>query len=168
MHMQVLIFSDTHDNVWNMQKLLNTVNGTIDAAIFAGDACAPFMAEYFSQLEVPVYACLGNNDEDQMGLERLSDDNVHWTFLAQEYGQTTIDEVGIAFCHYPQLGSLLAEQGEYDVVVHGHTHESYHKMIGKTLLVNPGAVCGIQSGRPGIASYALYNTETHGLEIKEL
>ena len=37
---------------------------------------------------------------------------------------------------------------------------------GKTILLNPGAVCGIQNGKPGIASYAFYTTFDNSADIK--
>ena len=37
---------------------------------------------------------------------------------------------------------------------------------GKTILLNPGAVCGIQNGKSGIASYAFYTTIDNTADIK--
>jgi hypothetical protein len=48
-------------------------------------------------------------------------------------------------------------------------------MVGKTLLLNPGAVCGITAGvyfgetdKHEPASYAIYDTKTNSAEIIEI
>lgn len=166
--MQVAVLSDIHDNIWNLEKALNSLKDKVEAIIYCGDFCAPFIPPKLASLKVPVYACLGNNDEDQIGLLRQGGNMFSWTFLAEEYGQIELDRKKIAFCHYPKLGELLAKSTEFDAVFHGHTHNSINEMHGKTLLVNPGAICGIQSGKPGIASYALYDTKTNSAEIVEI
>lgn len=163
--MKVAILSDIHDNIWNLEKVLSLLKGQVEALIYCGDFCAPFIPPKLSILDIPIYACLGNNDEDQIGLLKQGGDKFNWTFLAEEYGQIELDGEKIAFCHYPKLGELLAKSGEYDAVFHGHTHNSLNKTYGKTLLVNPGAVCGIQKGKPGVGSYAIYDTKTNTAEI---
>ena len=50
----------------------------------------------------------------------------------------------------------LAESGLYDVVVYGHTHQASLERRGKTLVVNPGELCGCLTGR---SSYALIDLE---------
>jgi len=166
--MYIAILSDTHDNIWNLEKVLTSLKQNVDAMIFCGDFCAPFIPPKLASLSIPIYACLGNNDEDQIGLLKQGGEMFKWTFLAQEHGEVDLDGRKIAFCHYPKLGELLAKSGEYDAVFHGHTHNSRNEIFGKTLLVNPGAVCGIQNGKPGIASYAIYNTKTNSAKIKEI
>ncbi len=63
------------------------------------------------------------------------------------------------------LAELLAKSGEYNAVFHGHTHDSKNETLANSLLLNPGAVCGVQKGKPGIASYAIYDTATNTAEI---
>ncbi len=163
--MKILILSDIHDNIWNLQKVIDEQKGRIDALITLGDYCAPFIGRYLKEFDVPSYACLGNNDEDQIGLAKLSGENFAWTFLAREYGEVELDGKKIAFCHYPRLAELLAETNEYDFVLHGHTHRAREEKRGETLLVNPGAVCGIVSGKPGPASYAVLDTSDNNVQI---
>jgi predicted phosphodiesterase len=35
------------------------------------------------------------------------------------------------------------------------------KLVGKTLLTNPSAVCGIQAGKPNRASFGVYDTSAN-------
>jgi len=166
--MKVAVLSDIHDHIWNLEKVLKQIKDKVKVVIFCGDLCAPFTAPLLSKANVPVYACLGNVDEDHLWMKEKGGKNIHWTALAPEFGQVKLGGRKIAFCHYPRLAELLAKSGKYDAVFHGHTHFSRNEKHGKAILVNPGAVCGIQKGLPGIASYAIYDTKTNSAEIIEI
>ena len=45
---------------------------------------------------------------------------------------------------------------------------SENKKFGRTLLLNPGSVCGIIDGKPAKASYAIYDTKTNSANIIEV
>lgn len=166
--MKIAIFSDIHDHIWNLEKVLKEISGKVEAIIYCGDMIAPFTSKILGGSSLPIYACLGNNDEDHIGLLKMGGENFNWFFLSQEYGTVELDGKQIAFCHYPKLGELLAKSGEYDAVFHGHTHEQRNEKHDKTVLVNPGAVCGIQKGKPGVASYAIYDTSTNTAKVIEV
>lgn len=167
--MKIAILSDTHDNVWNLEKALQLIKSEqCEHIIFCGDFCSPFIPLYLTALNIPVSACFGNNDEDQGMIYEKSSGNITFWPLAKEFGQVELGGKKIAFCHYPKLGELLAKTGEYDAVFHGHTHESYIKAEGKCILSNPGAVCGIQNGKPGIATMGIYDTTTQICSIHTL
>lgn len=168
MIMKVGVISDIHDNIWNLDKVISYLQGKMETVISLGDYCAPFVLPYIASLEVPVYACLGNNDEDQIAQVQMAGDLFTWTPLAKEYGQVEIGGKKMAFCHYPKLAELLAKSGEYDAVFHGHNHMAKEEKFGETLLANPGAVCGIQKGKPGQASFGIYDSEANQIEIIDL
>lgn len=163
--MKIAILSDIHDNIWNLEKALPLIqSASCEALIFCGDFVAPFIPPYLMSLNIPVHACFGNNDEDQgMIIEKAQSKIVFWP-LAKEFGEVELDGKKIAFCHYPKLGELLAGTGEYAAVFHGHTHDAYTKKVGETILANPGSICGIQGGKPGVTSFGIYNTSTHFYE----
>jgi hypothetical protein len=163
--MKIAVLSDIHDHIWNLEKVANTIRGKVDRIIYLGDFCAPFTAGLLAQIGVPVTSTLGNNDEDQIGLSCQGGDLFTWIPLFQEFGCEEIDGRKLAFCHYPKLGELLAKTGDYHAVFFGHTHQQVNDQLGKTLLLNPGSVCGIQQARPGKASYAIYDTTTNQAEI---
>lgn len=50
-----------------------------------------------------------------------------------------------------ELLKALVEGGFFDVVVHGHSHNAEVYRKGKTLVVNPGEVCGYLSGKCTVA-----------------
>lgn len=167
--MKIAIVSDIHDNIWNLNKVVSFLPEKVEALICLGDFCAPFSAQILGSLDMPIHACLGNNDEDQIALVKQGDTNfVNWISLAEEFGTAEFDNRKIAFCHYPKLAELLAKSGEFDAVFHGHTHVPEIREYGKSLLANPGSVCGIQKGRPGYAGFGIYDTKTNKIELIDL
>ena len=163
--MKILVLCDIHDHIEKLEKVIDGVSGKVEAVICCGDYCAPFSAGLLSILNLPTYACLGNNDEDQIGLLKKGGPTFSWTNLSQELGEIELDKRKIAFCHYPKLADLLAKSGEYDAVFYGHTHVTNSETIGKTLLLKPGSVCGIIGGKTAVASYSIYDSERNRAEI---
>ncbi len=166
--MRILILSDIHDHIVNLQQVIELERGEVDALIGCGDYVAPFVASYLKKFAVPTYACLGNNDGDYLGLVSNGGDKFTWFKPSQEFGEVDLGGQKIAFCHYPRFGELLAESGDYDAVFYGHTHRADQKQVGSTVLVNPGAVCGIVEGRLGTAGYVVYDTESGQVEMKSV
>ncbi len=167
--MKVLVVSDIHDDIDRLGRILADTHGTAEAVVFCGDLSAPFTAALLAESGKPVYAVFGNCDEDQAFIIHRSQGKIEWTPIGQEFAVLKLGGRTIAVNHYPKLAELLAKTGEYDASFHGHTHEARNELVdGKTLLLNPGAVCGIQRGKRGTASYALYDTETNTAQIVPL
>ena len=167
--MLIAVLSDIHDHIWNLEKALKKAKEhAIQEIVFCGDMCSPFTARMLMDAKVKTYAIWGNNDEDHWAIVQIAGENFIAYPLAQEFGEVEIAGRKIAFCHYPRLGELLAETRYYDAVFHGHTHRTYKKKIGKTLLANPGAICGIVGGKPGLASFMIYDTEKNEVELVEV
>ena len=167
--MKIAVFSDIHDHIWNLGKALKKAKEEgCKAIIFCGDLCATFTAGILSEAAVPIYSVWGNADEDHWALVKKGGKNLIATPLTQEFGEVKLGGKKIAYCHYPRLGELLAETRYYDAVFHGHTHKTYKKKIGRTVLANPGAVCGIVWGKPGLSSFMIYNTQKNSLGLIEI
>ena len=60
------------------------------------------------------------------------------------------------------LVKALAYSKLYDVVIVGHTHHYEIREVGRTILVNPGEVCGYLTG---VKSVALLDTRKRVVEI---
>ncbi|MBI3397392.1 YfcE family phosphodiesterase [Candidatus Woesebacteria bacterium] len=164
--MKIAILSDIHDHVWNLEKTIKLLKKEgCEEVIFCGDMCSPFTARMLMDTKLKTYTVWGNNDEDHWAMVQNAGENFFAFPLSQEFGEIEIKGRKIAFNHYPQLGKLLADTGHYDAVFHGHTHRQYHKMAGRTLLANPGAVCGIVSGTPGLASFMVYDTANNSVKL---
>src|SRR5690606_18360241 len=102
---------------------------------------------------------------DQIGLLRIGGENFKWTPLADEFGAVELEGRKLAFCHYPKLADLLSKTDEYDAVFFGHTHQAGMGNHGKTLLLNPGALCGIKDEKYDDASFAIYDTSSNEAEL---
>jgi hypothetical protein len=165
--MKIAVLSDIHDHIDKLKAALTSMNAKgAETIIFCGDMVSPFTTAQLAKANLPTYAVLGNNDEDQIGMMKKGA-NITWFHLSQEYGSIEIGGRKIAFCHYPRLAELLARSGEYNAVFYGHTHIAKNEMIGNTLLLNPGAVCGInfETEAYGTASIAIYDTTLNSAEV---
>lgn len=166
--MKVAILSDSHDHIWNLEKVVNEIKGKVEVIIHCGDMIAPFSTAKLAAADLPTYVCLGNNDEDHIGMYKKGNNKFTWVHIGEQYGEIELNERKIAYTHYPRLGELLAQSGNYDAVFYGHTHNLENKTVGKTLLLNPGAICGIVNAQSGKATYAIYDTETNTADIVEI
>ena len=159
--MKVAVLSDSHDHIGNLEKVLKEIKSKVEIVIHCGDVIAPFSTKILAQTDLPTYVCLGNNDEDHIGMYKKGTDKFTWVHVGQQFGEIELDGKKIAYTHYPRLGELLAKSGDYDAVFYGHTHEVRNKTLDKTLLLNPGSICGIVDAKYTQASYAIYDTETN-------
>ncbi len=169
-NMLIAILSDIHDHIDNLNKVISEIKDKTDAIIFCGDMVSPFTTKLLAGVNLPTYLCLGNNDEDQVGMVKRGGEKFTWTHLSEEYGQVELDRRKLAFCHYPKLAELLAKTSEYDAVFYGHTHVSKNDLVGRTLLLNPGAVCAISFEKSSYdkISYAIYDTKNNSAQIFEI
>jgi putative phosphoesterase len=164
--MKIAVVSDIHDHIWNLQKSIKIIKKeACQTIIFCGDMAAPFTAGILGEVGVPVYTVWGNVDEDHWAMVKKGGENLIATPLGQEFGEVELSGKKIAYCHYPKLGELLAQTSYYDAVFHGHTHRSYQKKFTKTLLANPGAICGIVGGKEGPASFMIYDTQKNSVKL---
>ena len=175
--MKIAVLSDSHDHIPNLEKALKQIKvKKVEVMFFCGDMCSPFTAGIIGKVNLPVYACFGNNDEDQIAFVQLGGKNFTWVPLFKEFGEVELNSRKIAYCHYPKLGEFLAKSEGYDAVFYGHTHKVRNEKFGKTLLLNSGSVCGIdaryvlkfEGEKQDIASYAIYDTKTNSAEIIEI
>jgi putative phosphoesterase len=160
--MKIAVLSDIHDNIWQLDKLLGSLEA--DCLIFCGDFCAPFtLAQIAEGFRRPVLAVLGNNDGDPLLLARVAGNHKH-VKLHGQFAELELGGRSVAVTHYPEIGRALARGGTYDLVCHGHSHEQVMEQGGRTLLLNPGEVMG----RFGPSTYALYDTDTGQAEIVDV
>ena len=158
--MIVAIFSDSHDNVWNLEKAMERVaEEQAEILIHCGDYCAPFVLAELAKFRGEVHGIFGNVDGDKF----LMADFVHTKFsnitLHGDVGELDIEGRKVAFVHDPKLARALAATAEYDIVFYGHTHEKAEHQVGSCLIVNPGEIMG----RINTPSFCLYNTEKNSV-----
>ena len=103
-----------------------------------------------------IYLVKGNNDGDPLAVSRTIPQECP---QVKEFGGFIIvdfDEFRVAMTHYPENARAHAMAGDFDMVFYGHTHDFSEKMVGETLLLNPGDVMGLKDD----PSFCLVESDT--------
>lgn len=157
--MKIAVLSDTHDNIWKLEQAMPHL-AAAEAVIHCGDLIAPFMIKRLSSgISQPVHVVWGNNDGDKRLLTRFADQAGNIT-IHGDFARLELDGKLVAVNHYPEIARPLAASGQYDMVCYGHDHTAHEEWVGKTLLLNPGEVMGMN----GNSTLALVDTETMAVE----
>jgi putative phosphoesterase len=145
-------------------RRLNQEN--VELVLHAGDYVSPFVIPKFKELKAKLIGVFGNNDGDHEFLKRRFKENQNLE-IRERFAEITVADLKIALLHgsEEELLNSLINTDAFDVIVHGHAHkpESYRK--GKTLVINPGEVCGYLTGKPTIAIFDTNKREAKILEI---
>ncbi len=159
--MKIGILSDSHDHVWNLRCAIEqAAESGVQEIIHCGDLVSPFLMEEFDRFPGHVHLIYGNNMGDPELLNmRIQERKDRVTFHGW-FGELSHGPRNISFIHDPRLARKLARSGEYDLVCFGHTHFWHLEKMGKTILLNPGAVLGNKEP----AGWALVDTGTLDVE----
>ena len=133
------IISDTHENEAAIKKAAAIFKEkNVEFAVHCGDIISPPMLEHFKGLKMKfVY---GNNDGERIGLNNK----------ARELGFEEVSDEkefeynGKKFYAYhgtkkEKLDAAI-KSNKYDYILTGHTHIKKDEKIGKTRVINPGAL----------------------------
>ncbi|MCB0121550.1 MAG: metallophosphoesterase family protein [Caldilineaceae bacterium] len=155
---KIAIFSDTHDNIANLDRALQQANTAgAQVLLHCGDLCAPFMLARLAQtFEGAIHVVFGNNDGDGRLLQTVAAQYPSVT-LYGIYAEVAIANRLIAMIHYPEPARRIAQSGQLDLVCYGHDHQKLHEQIGNCHLVNPGELLGMY----GAPTWGLYDTVAH-------
>jgi putative phosphoesterase len=133
------ILSDSHDRSEMMRRaVVKLQERGADFFIHCGDVCGPDLLDSLAGLRCALV--WGNCDWDRPGLQRYADDigvRCYGDFADLELAGTRI-----AILHgddKSRMDRLLAAQ-EHDYLFHGHTHVRRDERVGKTRVINPGAL----------------------------
>jgi len=165
--MLIGLIADTHDNLPMVDKAVKKLNEmNVGLVLHAGDYVAPFVIPKLKELKAKLIGVFGNNDGDRELLKKrfneYKDLEVHGNFA-----EIIVGGLKIALLHgdEEELLEALINSQSFDIVVHGHNHKTDVYQKGKTLIVNPGEVCGYLTGKSTIA---LLDTDRREAEIIEL
>jgi putative phosphoesterase len=155
--MIVALLSDSHDNaVTTLAALALFARHQPGIYLHAGDLVSPEMLEHFAGL--PFHFVFGNNEYDHARLRSKAkslDLECHGNVAEIEFdGKRLVMLHG----HEQALMHKFIEGGKYDYLVHGHTHVRRDERVGKTRIINPGAL-----QRARTKSVALLDTMTDAL-----
>ena len=164
--MLIGLISDTHDNLPNVEKVVKLLNAAkVDLVLHAGDYTSPFVIPKFKALNCRLIGVFGNNDGDNAFLsQRFSESGnceIHGRF-----GEVNAADFKIALLHGDEKSLLnsLVNSDYFDAVVCGHSHASSIQKTKKTIIINPGEICGYLTGKP---TYAILDTNTREAKIIE-
>lgn len=137
------VLSDTHNNTANLKKALEILQARgVRTLIHCGDVTTLETLEWLAEFRV-IYV-YGNGDHSSGELRdmllRYDPANYGGLTFGGEIGGASI---AAAHGHLPGAVDSLAHSGQYDYVFHGHSHCRRDERIGRTRVINPGALGGL-------------------------
>lgn len=165
--MRIGAISDTHDNLPQIEKVVKFLNDQkVDLALHAGDYVAGFVVPKLAKLNCRLVGVFGNNDGDHELLKKRFSETSNCT-IHERFTQIQAEGFRIALLHghETELLDAVIASGYFDAVVHGHSHFLSIQKKGKTLVINPGEVCGYLTGK---CTVALLDTAKQEAKIAEL
>ena len=153
--------SDTHDNAAALAAAMTTLQARgAECVLHAGDVTS---ADTLALLEGwHAMVSLGNNDVDPAGLA----DTAHRCGIElADAWEGTLGGLRVAAIHGHNHAHLAGaiRGGRYDLVVTEHSHRLRDERVGRTRVINPGALY-----RAARYTCALYDTATDTLEVLEV
>lgn len=165
--MLIGLIADTHDRLPLIDKAIRKLNeGNFELVLHAGDYVAPFAIPKFADLKAKLIGVFGNNDGDREFIKKKFSEH-RGLEIRGDFAEITVDGLKIALLHgnEEELLKALIESEGFDVVVHGHTHKAEVYRKGKTLVVNPGEVCGYLTGKSTLALLDTVNCEAEMVQL---
>ncbi|MDD3284026.1 MAG: YfcE family phosphodiesterase [Patescibacteria group bacterium] len=156
--MKIAIMSDSHDNIPRIDQMLGILTKeNIKIIIHCGDVCAPGVMKYLAQkFEGDIYLSLGNVDGDHEMMKKMTSKDTKNIKLFEEFGEIEIDNIKIAFTHFPESAKELAKTDKYNFVFYGHTHKPWEEKINNCKVLNPGTLAGLFNK----STFAILDTKT--------
>lgn len=162
--MRIGIFADSHDHLDNLRKVVVEFNRQgCQCALFAGDLVSTFAVPPLRKLACPLVACFGDNEGNKSGLQAGM--GFFGSCLAEApFSYRSADGTRFLIAHMER--QLRGADGDYEVIVHAHTHKpSVSRDPRGRLIVNPGETSGWTYGDP---TAAILETETMEVAIIHL
>ena len=161
--MRIGLISDTHNHLQHVSRAAARFRAEgIQTVLHAGDITGSSVLQLLQGFDV--WIAWGNMDRD-----------AHLAVAAAVFGPGRFDNLHmlsfegrrLALLHgdnLPQLEELI-RCGDYDYVIHGHTHRVRDERIRSTRVINPGALGGV--GLPP-KTFAILNVATGDLQVLEV
>ncbi len=138
--MKIGVISDTHGDVKMTSAAIHAfLEQKVARILHCGDVGTPEIVRLFTP-EIPTDFVFGNCDPRTETLRR--------TILSAKqtcsdwFGELELEGKRIFFLHGHQWERFENEihSGQWDLICYGHTHKAELRMIGNTLILNPGAI----------------------------
>lgn len=135
----ICLISDTHENVKAIKVAVAAIKEfSPSLVIHCGDIISPPILDHFEGL--PMRFVFGNNDGEKAGL-RSKAEELGFGSIEEELELT--HEGKLLYAYHGTDPDVIENQAlvqEYDYIFHGHTHETKDELVGKTRIINPGAL----------------------------
>jgi putative phosphoesterase len=153
------ILSDTHDRVEAARAGVDLLRRHgAEYYVHCGDVGSELVLDLLAGL--PSAFVFGNCDWDRRGLERYAADvnvsclgNVGELELGGKLFNVQHGDDGLAM-------RKAVDSGRFDYLLCGHTHVAREQRVGRTRIINPGALHRVKQ-----KTVAVLNTETDGLTL---
>jgi putative phosphoesterase len=158
--MRIVVISDIHDNIVNLEKCLSwCAANKVASIICCGDVTnRDTLRDLSNGFTGNIYLVRGNmeifRDEDAAEFNNIRYEG--------RVGRWEIGGRSIGACHEPYLIDKVLEKGDCDVIFYGHTHKPWEEHKSGTRLINPGTLGGMFSR----ATFAFWDTNKEELELK--
>jgi len=161
--MRIGIFSDTHDHLDHLRRLVRMFNERqCDCVLFAGDLVSTFAVPPLRELQCPIYGCFGDNEGNKTGIRGGFRILGEIKDAPAEYQLT--DGTRVVIAHMQR--QLQGYDNEFDIAIVGHTHRPLIRRDERNRLwINPGESSGWTYGRPTVA---LLDTATQQVDILDI
>lgn len=166
---KIAVVSDIHDNLANLQKVLDYIKKEkIEYLICLGDCQTMDTWIMLENAPQKTYAVLGNNDE-----HILNEDNIKTYFKKMTvftlWGDFEIEGKQIIISHYINVLKEILDKNEakYSLALYGHSHKPWEEYYQNTKLLNPGNVANVRFA-PTFAIINLDNLKSQLVLINEL
>lgn len=169
--MLIGIMSDTHDNIAKIDAAIKTFSSSrVEMIIHLGDYIAPFSLMRILKSGIRFIGILGNNDGEKLGLTdaaaRAGQELHEPPFEAEIGGKRILMIHGYGSRDRTRtIINSIAKSGDYDLILYGHTHEPDVRFERGTMIINPGEVYGLLTGRSTVAILDIDRMEAKVIEI---
>ena len=167
--MLVAIFSDTHNNLTNLERAINILKEypTIKNLIHCGDIANKESLFYLrDKFKGNIFIVFGNMDKE-FGLDEFLDKHpIKKIKIFKNLGSIELSGRKIFFIHKKQdlpPSRQLADK-DADIIFYGHTHRPWEENYGGIRLINPGNLEGTFC-RP---TFAIYNVVKRKVKLIDL
>lgn len=162
--MLLVIISDIHDNIPNLEKCLNWCRqNKVANLICCGDITTIESARYLAQnFPGEIFVVEGNAEiYQESDLKKFKNIN-----YCGAIGINEIAGLNIGFCHEKQKVEKIKELSPFSLgfIFYGHSHKPWLEKDGATIISNPGTLSGVFNS----ATFAVLDTEKKNLELKIL
>jgi putative phosphoesterase len=162
--MKIGIVSDTHDDACNLQAALEALRAeSVTRILHCGDVCGPGLIQALAGFDV--WIAQGNMDRHP-GLAQVAEETLGRGRLAWLH-RLTLDGYAVAMIHGDNEEMLrnMITSGQYAYVLCGHTHRRRDQTIGRTRVINPGALGGVRWQQRSFCILDLATGETRFVKL---